>query len=51
MDLRLAVRKGTALAALKKVSDAIVEYERALKIDPGNKQVLKELDILRKSYN
>lgn len=51
MDLRLAVRKGTALAALKKVSDAILEYERALKIDPGNKQVLKDLDILRKSYN
>ena len=49
MDLRLAVRKGTALGKIKKVSEAIAEYERALRIDPGNKTVQKDLDILRKS--
>ena len=49
MDLRLAVRKGTALGKIKKTSEAIAEYERALRIDPGNKTVQKDLDILRKS--
>ena len=34
MELRLAVRKGNALAKLNKVHEAIQEYERALKIDP-----------------
>jgi len=35
-DLRVAIRKGFALAKLNRVSDAIQEYERALKIDPDN---------------
>ena len=37
MELRIAVRKGSALTKVKKVSEAITEYERALKIDPENK--------------
>jgi len=36
MDLRVAVRKGNALGKLARTIDAIAEYERALKIDPGN---------------
>ena len=36
MDLRVAVRRGNALAKLQRSSEAIAEYERALKIDPGN---------------
>ena len=32
MDLRVAVRKGNALAKLARVSEAITEYERALTI-------------------
>ena len=51
MELRIAVRKGSALTKQKKISEAIAEYERALKIEPGNKSVQKDLDILRKSYN
>lgn len=46
MELRLAVRKGNALAKLNKVHEAIQEYERALKIDPGNQAVQKDLSIL-----
>ena len=48
MDLRVAVRKGNALAKLARTIDAIAEYERALKIDPGNAQVLKDLDKVRR---
>ena len=48
MDLRVAVRKGNALAKLARTIDAIAEYERALKIDPGNASVQKDLDKLRK---
>ena len=47
MDLRVAVRKGNALAKLARVSEAITEYERALTIQPDNAQVKKDLDILR----
>ena len=36
MELRIAVRKGNALQKLNKIEDAILEYERALKIDPAN---------------
>ena len=50
MELRLAVRKGTALAKLGKINDSIAEYERALKMDPKNATVKKELEILRKSH-
>lgn len=49
MDLRVAVRKGNALAKLTRTSEAIGEYERALTIDPTNAQVKKDLDILRKT--
>jgi tetratricopeptide (TPR) repeat protein len=48
MDLRVAVRKGNALAKLARTIDAIAEYERALKIDPGNASVQKDLDKIRK---
>ena len=48
MDLRIAVRKATALSKLGKVQEAIAEYERADKIDPKNAQVKKELDVLRR---
>ena len=36
MDLRVSVRRGNALAKLQRTSEAIAEYERALKIDPSN---------------
>ena len=49
MELRLAVRKGNALAKLNKVSEAITEYEKAMKFDPTNKTVQKDLDILKKT--
>ena len=49
MELRIAVRKGNALAKLNKVSDAITEYEKAIKIDPTNKAVQKDLEILKKT--
>ena len=49
MALRLAVRKGNALAKLNKVHEAIQEYERALKIDPQNAAVQKDLLILQKT--
>ena len=49
MDLRVAVRKGNALAKLSRTSEAIEEYERALAIEPKNAQVKKDLDLLRKS--
>lgn len=48
MDLRIAVRKATALSKQGKVPEAIAEYERAEKIDPKNAQVRKELDVLRR---
>jgi len=39
MDLRVAVRRGNALGKLQRVSEGIIEYERALKIDPTNAAV------------
>ena len=48
MDLRVAIRKANALGKLSRTTDAINEYERALKIDPGNAQVTKELDAIRR---
>ena len=48
MELRIAVRKGNAQAKLGKVSEAISEYERALRIDPNNVAVKSDLDILRR---
>ena len=49
MDLRVAVRRGNALGKLQRVSEAIAEYERALKIDPDNAAIKKDLDLLRKA--
>jgi Flp pilus assembly protein TadD len=49
MELRLAVRKGNAQAKLGKVTEAISEYERALKVDPTNASVKKDLEMLRKT--
>ena len=49
MDLRVAVRRGNALGKLQRISEAIAEYERALKIDPSNNAVKKDLDLLRKA--
>jgi len=49
MDLRVAVRRGNALGKLQRTPEAIAEYERALKIDPNNASVLKDLEILRKA--
>ena len=47
MELRVAVRKATAQAKLGKDTEAIQEYEKALKIEPNNATVKKELEILR----
>jgi len=49
MDLRVAVRRGNALAKLQRSGEAIAEYERALKIEPGNAQVTKDLELLRRA--
>ena len=43
----ISLRRGNALAELNRVSEAITEYERALKIDPSNHNILKYLDALR----
>jgi len=48
-DLRVAIRKGFALAKMNRVGDAITEYERALRMDPNNAEVKRDLDKLRKS--
>lgn len=48
MEIRVSVRRGNALAKLNRVSEAIQEYERALKLDPQNETIKKDLDILRK---
>jgi len=47
MELRVAVRRGNALAKLQRTTEAIAEYERALTIDPGNSSVKKDIDLLR----
>ena len=49
MDLRVAVRRAHALKNLQRVSEAIAEYERALKIDPSNAGLKKDLDSLRQA--
>ena len=48
MELRIAVRKASALQKQNKVSEAIVEYERAQKMDPQSQQIQKELSMLRR---
>ena len=49
MDLRVAVRRGNALGKLQRVTEAIKEYERALKIEPNNAAIQRDLDLLRKA--
>ena len=44
----MSVRRGNALAKLNRVSEAIQEYERALKMDPSSESIKKDLDVLRK---
>jgi tetratricopeptide (TPR) repeat protein len=48
MEIRVSVRRGNALAKINRVSEAIQEYERALKLDPENENIKKDLDILRR---
>lgn len=48
MEIRVSVRRGNALAKLSRVSEAIQEYERALKLDPQNEAIRKDLDILKR---
>ena len=48
MELRISVRRANALQKLNKVSDAITEYEKALKMDPQSQQIQKELSMLRR---
>jgi cytochrome c-type biogenesis protein CcmH/NrfG len=50
MEIRVSVRRGNALAKLNRVSDAILEYERAMKMDPSNETIKKDLDILKKGF-
>jgi len=47
-ELRVSIRRGNALGKLQRTSEAIAEYERALKIDPGNAAIEKDLQALRK---
>ena len=49
MDLRVAVRRGNALGKLQRITEGISEYERALKIDPNNAAVQRDLDALRRA--
>lgn len=46
MEIRVSVRRGNALAKLNRVSEALQEYERALKLDPSNDAIKKDIDIL-----
>jgi predicted negative regulator of RcsB-dependent stress response len=48
MEIRVSIRRGNALAKLNRVSEAIQEYERALKMDPTNESIKKDLDVLKK---
>ena len=48
MDLRVAVRRANALGKLQRSTEAVAEYERALKIDPNNAAIKKDLDLMRK---
>jgi tetratricopeptide (TPR) repeat protein len=47
MEKRVSVRRGNALAKLNRVSEAIEEYERALKLDPKNDKLKKDLELLK----
>lgn len=47
MEIRVSVRRGNALAKLNRVGDAIQEYERALKMDPNNETIKKDIAVLK----
>ncbi len=49
MEIRVSVRRGNALVKVNRLSEAIQEYERALKLDPANETIKKDLDLLRKA--
>jgi len=51
MEIRVSVRKGNALARLQRVSEAVQEYERALKMDPNNDVIKKDLETLKNTFN
>jgi tetratricopeptide (TPR) repeat protein len=48
MEIRVSVRRGNALAKLNRVSEAIQEYERALKLDPQNETIKRDLETLKR---
>lgn len=48
MEVRVSVRRGNALAKLNRVSEAVQEYERALKLDPHNETIKKDLELLKR---
>ena len=50
MEIRVSVRRGNALAKLNRVSEAIQEYERALRLDPTNQAIKKDLEVLKKDF-
>lgn len=48
MEVRVSIRRGNALAKLNRVSEAIQEYERALKLEPNNDVIKRDLETLRR---
>jgi len=48
MEIRVSIRRGNALAKLQRVSEAIQEYERALKMDPNNDIIKRDLETLKR---
>ena len=48
MEIRVSIRRGNALAKLNRVSEAIQEYERALKLEPNNDVIKRDLETLRR---
>ena len=49
MEIRVSIRRGNALAKLNRVSEAIQEYERALKLEPNNDVIKRDLETLRRA--
>ena len=48
MEIRVSIRRGNALAKLNRVSEAITEYEKALKLDPNNDIIKRDLETLKR---
>jgi tetratricopeptide (TPR) repeat protein len=48
MEIRVSIRRGNALAKLNRVSEAIQEYEKALKMDPTNETIKRDIEVLKK---